>query len=128
MSTRLRSTPWWEQCEDFYSSIPETGLGPHGLFIGRNAVVKGLGHQLELVGYVNAQDPDGTFFVKCPYCVRAATRRRRLAQPKMVIILDYDFGDSWLDIAEIAPNMLLWDVRLPSIMRTFSAIDFSITD
>lgn len=106
MSTRLRSTPWWEQCENFYSSIPETGLGPHGLFIGRNAVIKGLGHQLELEGPVNPRDPDGTFFVKCGYCVRAATRRRRLAQPKMVIILDYDFNlPTLLEIAEMAPIM-----------------------
>ncbi len=93
MSARLRSTPWWEQCEDFYSSIPAVGLGPYGLFIGRNAVIKGLGHKLELEGAVNPQDPDGIFFATCPYCVRAATRRRRLAQAKIVIVLDWKFKD-----------------------------------
>lgn len=101
MSARLRALPWWEQCKDFFT-------GPYtqcGLGIPRATSYKGLGHKLELQGPVNPQAPDGIFFATCPYCVRAATRRRRLAQSKMVIILDYapELGVNWA-IVELRPE------------------------
>jgi hypothetical protein len=64
MSRRLRSTPWWEDCAT-------------------------LGHApLEIEGPVNPADPDGVFFARCAHCAEAAKRRRRLAQTRIVIILD----------------------------------------
>lgn len=109
MSARLRSLPWWERCEDF-SAEPCT---QYGLAIPRDTRYAGLGHKLEIQGHVNPQDPDGILFVTCCYCVRAATRRRRLAQPKMVIIMDYALADKawpvWIDL--VVPPRWYRDLR-----------------